>query len=411
MNAIASGELDVTVSPSTNSVVTMDGSVSFSCSPTGGCPPYTYSWSFDNASGTPPTDKKDPGDVAFGSSAGGKKNKVKVTVTDSKQASKSAETFVYVPNFEVLELTFTTDHNLLKDNNSDWEDSGTKYTEPEWKSGTNNPISQTKNTNVGVKMKIKVTPTDTPSKSYNVVGSGPTGMNFDTSLSLAGGDNADKTATSTDKLEDKIHAINGSIEWKFKLSGGESTPVNTGSHKVYVTYGTPGGSSITEKRVAYVVDKASGQADPHDALAAVHGGSYVLGSATPTPIWKIAGGTPGECIHLAQFDDAAIQMLGCPAGSIRYLYVKLGESSKESASSSDWEIRASDGAKLIFEDGSTPPGLNNWEAALKYTSGGTTKYYAGGAGIYNSVQDCMDAITTKTYWYKLPSTFDLAETW
>jgi len=48
------------------------------------------------------------------------------------------------------------------------------------------------------------------------------------------------------------------LPWKFKLSGGESTPVNTGSHKVYVTYGTPGGSSITEKRVAYVVDKASG---------------------------------------------------------------------------------------------------------------------------------------------------------
>lgn len=115
VNAVVAEELDVTISPATDSVVTVDGSVSFSCSPSGGCPPYTtYSWSFDNASGNPPTDQQNPGDVAFGSSAEGKKNKVKVTVTDSKPTSKSAETYVLVPKVEIISADVESDEIKYK---------------------------------------------------------------------------------------------------------------------------------------------------------------------------------------------------------------------------------------------------------------------------------------------------------
>ena len=73
-------------------------------------------------------------------------------------------------------------------------------------------------------------------------------------------------------------------------------------------------------------------------------------------------------------------MLGFPTGSIVYIYPKLGFGAKETGSYGDNEIRASDGAKMIFQDYGVPPGNNNFEGAFKYSAEGLTKYYAGEPG-------------------------------
>jgi hypothetical protein len=96
----AQGALSVTISPSDSQVIAVDGQVNLGCSPTGGCEPYSFSWSIPGASGSPPTTDEDPGNVAFGSSAEGNVNTVTVTVTDANGNTEEASVEVGVPKFD-----------------------------------------------------------------------------------------------------------------------------------------------------------------------------------------------------------------------------------------------------------------------------------------------------------------------
>ncbi len=95
------GALSVSMTPSSDQVVAKDENVSFSCSPSGGCSPYTYSWSFQNGSPAS-SSSQNPNTVTFGSSAEGKENIATVTVTDSAGATASANIKVRVPKVEVV---------------------------------------------------------------------------------------------------------------------------------------------------------------------------------------------------------------------------------------------------------------------------------------------------------------------
>jgi hypothetical protein len=86
------------MTPSTNQVICVNESIAFGSTPQGGCPPYTFLWSFQNV--TPPANTstmQNPGMVTFGANTLGKVNNVTVTVTDSIQATASANITVTVP--------------------------------------------------------------------------------------------------------------------------------------------------------------------------------------------------------------------------------------------------------------------------------------------------------------------------
>jgi len=129
INGVIAGGVSVSISPDTDKAVKVDGSVNFSCSASGGCPPYEYSWSFENASGNPPTDQKNPGSVAFGSGAEGKSNTVSVTVTDDEGGSDTASVSIIVPKIKVAKLKKDGDvYRLWFFNGTNGEDGGsTQY--------------------------------------------------------------------------------------------------------------------------------------------------------------------------------------------------------------------------------------------------------------------------------------------
>jgi len=115
-NLTYSNSLSVSITPSGDQFKEKDDTVSFSCSATGGCPPYTYSWTFSN--GQPATSQQEaPGAVTYGASADGKVNKAEITGTDAEGSTDSAEIDV-----NVIKVTAVSPGNTVES-----EDSG-KFT-------------------------------------------------------------------------------------------------------------------------------------------------------------------------------------------------------------------------------------------------------------------------------------------
>ena len=354
------------------------------------------------------------------------------TITATSEG-ESANAILKVVKVELNSLKFTSDHGILRNNNSTWEDTGTVYSEPEWIKSpvTNNPITHTKNNKVAIELSIKVEPAGI---AYSISGNGGvSGLNFSADNLTSTGNSQAIAITSTEKLADKVNIIEKSISWKITIENTELSIGDTGSHKIYVTYGTPSGSVVTEKRINCVTSACKGLANEAIIVQklwtdVVGPGSYSLGAPYPNPEWKILGGTSGECIAIAKLFEMAIKMIGITpgSGSVVFLYVDPNGSSHENSDSSNFATRdcrignnghtSSIGAthadenqyeKLAFVDNSD--GGNNWEACYKYrhNSSSSWVWYAAGTGgrYYSSVQNCMNDIVKYTRWRYCNSSF------
>jgi hypothetical protein len=326
---------------------------------------------------------------------------------------KAAE--VAIVSAELTSVTFTSDHGIVNDNNSDWTDSGTPYGEPEWVTAParNSPITHTRDAAVVVNVAVKVSPAGV---NFDLVGeSSDDYLSFQKSGNTSTGAEQVIPISSSGKLPNSIAVLSGSIAWKIRFT--DATPQidqnlqSTGPHTIYVTAGTPYGSVVTQKRISHVSALCSGMTTAHACAKAVHDstGGYSLGSVTPNPLWLIAGGTPAECMDLARFYKAAVEMLGWPTGTIAYVYPTLGFGAKETNSPNDNEVRSADGATMYFQD--FGGGLDNFEGTFRYSADGVTKYYAGGAGIYSTPLATMKAICDKTFWDLGGGASELAEDW
>lgn len=334
---------------------------------------------------------------------------------DRSYAALSKTVNIAVVKAELKSITFTSDHGVLKNNNSDWTDSGTTYSEPEWvkDAGTNNPITHTKNTKITANVTVKVSPSGL---NFDLIGTGSNYASFTKTGNSSSGSEQTISVTAGSNLPANITTLSETISWKIRIT--DVNPVfeqivgSSGPHKIYVTAGSPYGTVVTEKRVNHVTTVCNGTSTAHSCAEKIHDSTaaYALGSATPSPIWLIAGGTPAECMDLAKFNKAGVEMLGLPAGSIVYLYPTLGYGAKETSSPGNNEIRGSDGASMYFQDYSSPPGYNNFEGAFRYDVEGMTKYYAGGALIYDTILECMTNICDKTFWDTAYGP-ELAEDW
>jgi hypothetical protein len=267
-----------------------------------------------------------------------------------------------------------------------------------------------------------------------LVGAGPQGLAF---RSAEPADDGRVLATSTRPIARKIQKLALDILWS--REGGTPLPGRT-SNLVYVTMGRPMADrqetwpedGVTVKRMDAAVSLVSAMQtlDPHEIM---HGlmalfPYYTLQSSPKVPrkyghpayfnkqggAWAMADYVEetGECQAIARFLRAVLRQLGVP-GDLTILLVwadpRVGGGRKEIEV--DWEKEPTGGldastridgrravAALVdgpVEEGKTyppshtrmrggrvSPGLNRYEAFIRFSYGGETLYYAPGAGVY-----------------------------
>lgn len=313
-----------------------------------------------------------------------------------------------VVKLELKSIKFTSDHenggnNLLTDNNADWSNSGTAYAQPEWtKAGQNNPISHTKGTSLSIKAKLKVEPSGI---TFELEGDGPNDyVDFKKSgIPPSTGAEQEIDIDAEEILPSSINVLSKSIAWKAKISGLEFALGSSGVHKIYMTYGTPEGSAITEKRIAYVCSNGSGST-PRTCADSLFGqlpGSIDKSAQDDGPpnIWDVHNDpdSSSQCNGLALFVQAHFNMLGMGSGQIVYGMAKDDGSCEVQSSPPldpfEPESRSSshDGTQhgesqteyLYMHDANNE--FHNYEAALFFSN----KLYALGFGAYSSATEMM----------------------
>ncbi|MCI5182535.1 MAG: hypothetical protein D3921_08460 [Candidatus Electrothrix sp. AW1] len=295
-------------------------------------------------------------------------------------------------NVELKSIEFTSDHedssgnNILKDNNSDWKDTGTSYSEPEWVSGgSNNPISQTKNTKITVKVKVKVEPSGI---TFDLKGDGPNNyVDFNKADLTSTGADQEITLTADANLPNQVDILTKNINWKIKIETVEFNAGASENHKIYVTYGTPSGSVVTEKRLSWSCSVCDNKSDTDDIVLAAH--AYINTNTPPKfdvrtsawpsgtpPIWKILDSTHsgGSCIAHSNLLKYISNILGIPGGNLVNVY-----------SSSDLNFNTQENLTIngrtctvvvVVDRGSGAYEWNYFEGCLSINS----KYYPGAFG-------------------------------
>jgi hypothetical protein len=241
-----------------------------------------------------------------------------------------------VYNAELKSIWFKSDHGLLKDNNTDWTNSGTTYSQPEWipdgpDGGTdpdqNNPISHTKNIKLTADVKVRVEPSGW---TFDLIGDGPDNyVDFNKTNITSTGYDQIVTVSANANLPNQVDTLTKSISWTIKLLDPDpDIEVNVGSsgpHKIYVTFGTPTGSVVTEKRMNWACLKADGATTENAAASLIQEDlhesdpPYFQGDTGPnpySPIWLMMNTSPqypGDCIAHANLMKHAIKLLGISA--------------------------------------------------------------------------------------------------
>ena len=328
-----------------------------------------------------------------------KTNAVETTVTASC-CSTSMTVNVWIISAQIKSVAFTSDHHLMNTNNSDWTDTGILYGKPDWvaNSSTNNPISQTMNTTVSVTTTVNVQPAGLP---FDLTGSSSSAfLSFSKTGNGASGSDQGIAMNSTGNLPNSVGIQSGSISWTISAFGGafNCASATSGAHKIYVTYGTPSGSVVTETRIGFVCNAASGKTalgDCADAVVASLSSAYDLNSSDvngPNPVWLLHDGNhSSQCPGLALYVSKHFEMLGLGAGTTEYCHANAdgtyGTSTPpaiiRSCASGDNghpnptpHADVSSSELLCHWDGSVPPGPNAFEAACLFNG----YYYALGRG-------------------------------
>lgn len=329
-----------------------------------------------------------------------------------------------IASINIISVEYLSDHKLLKKYDADWKDGGSRYPKPEWTPGAQHPISHTMDKPMEITVKFEVVPPDACPETGDLLGEGPDGLifkkpayNFTPGIHTV-------SLKSDRNLAKKVQALDFRIQWKAQGVSASFSPSVT-ANKMYVTYDTPYNDTpysneVTEKRLSWVCTLCSGDSNGHDSVKKIHDstGSYDLSASTPAPHWNIAGGVSAQCMDLSKFYMLGTEMLGLRTGEVVYLYPKVGKTTKESGSASAVERRSVEASapshsaasphktinpneEILLVDFSG--GWNNYEACYKFThpdtSGAlTTRYYAGGAGIYDTAQEVMEAVCKETHW-------------
>jgi hypothetical protein len=241
---------------------------------------------------------------------------------------------------------------------SGWGDGTTAITDPvrDLDTSKNDPVCVNKNSgSVSLTdVRLKVSEALTYAQTISVDAAGTENWTAATGVSFSGCTSSDTTLAIGGNIIDEVKRYSGdfSVAWKYKVTGTYGNDnwmdLNTTTHTVYVTYGTPapGGDDSTVKRIDWVCDKANGQSTVGGGADAVFGGlsgSFDLGAAMwgPSPIWRLHNaGEASQCPGIADYVNQHFRMLGLGTGEIRYCRAKP-DGTYEAASSApgtEWRV-------------------------------------------------------------------------
>lgn len=286
-----------------------------------------------------------------------------------------------ISSIRIVSIEFLSDHKLLKNYTSDWNDGGSRFPKPEWTPANQYPVSHTMDKPVEIKLTIEVLPSDACSETGTLRGIGPGGLKFEKSGYTFRPGTQTLSLISDKDLEKKVQVLDFRIQWNVQGASGPITPPET-ANKVYVTYDTPRGSMCTQKRIEWLCTTCNGSSkltDPsssgtpgiadaiYNAFASTPPTFRLNSPNLPSNLWLLMSSTSyqGQCIDLAKLMKLAVELLGGTA-SIGYVY---GSKDTNCFSTSDeaYESRVCPGGShggeviRVWSAG----GWNNWEAVCK----------------------------------------------
>jgi hypothetical protein len=339
----------------------------------------------------------------------------------------------------VTALEYVNDHGLLTDYQKDFQSGGQKFSKPQWTSSPNShsyPASYSIDKYIEVYLTVEVKPANACPEVGTIKGNTKQGVLFEVKdWTFRPGVNR-IFMIARKALEHEIQIIDFEVLWEVsgtsvRLDFFGDTTWNT----IYVTYDTPYNDTdldneVTEKRLKWICTLTNGDTNGHDSLQKIHdfSGGFALGANTPDPHWMIATGLRCECVDLAKFYMLSAEILGLKTGGVLYLYPKLSKGTKESPNPQDMDTRAvrtsvpphgeyqrwhgspvpTEDLMLVDNNG----GWNRYEACYKFTHPDKagkmlTRYYAGGAGIYDTKEEVMKAVCKETQWiFHVPKSYD-----
>jgi hypothetical protein len=297
---------------------------------------------------------------------------------------------------ELKALGFDSDHALMLDNNTDFEPTGSPFTDPEWfptwNPPKNYPISHTMDVNVAVNLVVNLTPVDVPALTFQVVGASPVaGFNFSGSTTLHGGTNL-PAFTSTDRIDRTIQKITPSIRWTFTRDGSTCDDETTGPHTVYVTMNTPSGTTqldfvVTQKRMERAVQQAgaANSLNPHEIVKTVIQAQPFNLNSAPTNPWTVPTDT-GDCQSIVRFAEMVARQIGCPGtfAAVKVYATNTAPTIGIEVPITQWINAVSHTTEpwtLGLISGGATPGCNVFEAAAKFTHCNATRYYPAGTSL------------------------------
>lgn len=347
------------------------------------------------------------------------------------------------PNLSLESLELLSEHGALKgcDEDTGWRAARKPCCKPQWTRARICPASHTLGEPVRVALELGGASPGAPAALTALSGEGPLGIRFEPDPQPPPPGAASITLTSTAPLPPRIQKLSLDVRWS--AAGAELSPALT-SHLVYVTLGRPQEDrrgrwqedGVTLKRMDTAVSWVAplDTLDPHAIVSALLSRFpyYTLQPSPKVPrkyghpgyfndeggAWAMAEHPEesGECQAIARFTRGVLRQLGVP-GDLKILLVWADPrvNGGRTPIEVDWEESPTGGldararvngrrcvAALVdgpVEEGKTypashtrlpggrvSPGLNRYEAFMRFSHGGETLYYAPGAGVYREGQ-------------------------
>lgn len=350
----------------------------------------------------------------------------------------------------VFSLEFLSDHQLLKNDRTDWKDSGARYPKPDWSvnNAQQSPVSHNMDQQVQLKVTLKVDPPDACAEVGTLEGSGPGEMIFPPiSTTFQPGLNPPLVVTSTSKLPVAVARLAFTTQWTMRGKSGQFT--SSSSTECFVTVSTPLNEGwqedgVTYKRMAAAVDLVSPisvtdrNKFPFDIVGSLMAKIpyYTLKRDPAVPLsyhhpqyfnteggaWPICDyiNKYAECQAIVRWGRGIIKQIGCPGEAKavviwadpdrnhggEVLEAPLGTPTLHNHATKKIRghdchvaLAAADSVSVGTEFDTDASVMNMYEACLKFTYAGKTKYYGGGAGVYNNKEEVIKGFKALV-WYR-----------
>ncbi|WP_437969251.1 hypothetical protein WMF04_08120 [Sorangium sp. So ce260] len=342
-------------------------------------------------------------------------------------------------------IEFVSDHGLLKgcSGESGWKNAGDPCPRPEWTQERAVPLSISMGRSVVIRLGLSSSGGAPAAAPVEIRGVGPAGITFESRGAAAAPGPLE--LSSARKIERRIQKFNLNLSWS--AGGGATLSPGRTSNVVYVTMGRPQTDrqdvwqedGVTLKRMDRAVSWIAplNTVEPHAIVEGVMARfpTYTLLPSPRVPreyhhptylndqggAWAMTDHVEetGECQAIVRLLRGMLRQLGIPGrtrmivvwgdpnvdGGRRTLSADLeqqpwaGLDVVKVEGGRVWRAALIDGpveegrtypaSHTRMPDGTFSPGLNRYEACLEFAHGGVTRYYAGGAGVFDSVEPIL----------------------